>query len=190
VRREVGEQEKPVFLRLLLAVLVSAVLVAVTAGDMVVAVLPLVAEELGASEAQLGWVVTGYLFVLSVGIPLYGRISDFFSLRRIFSVALLLFAAGSLVCALAPSLPVLVVGRVVQGTGAAAIPALSVVAVTRVMPPGERGGAVGLMASGGGVGIAAGPGWCGRPNLGLVRPVLDHDGLGAGARSRRTVRAT
>jgi DHA2 family metal-tetracycline-proton antiporter-like MFS transporter len=149
-----------------------------------------VAEELGASEAQLGWVVTGYLFVLSVGIPLYGRISDFFSLRRIFSVALLLFAAGSLVCALAPSLPVLVVGRVVQGTGAAAIPALSVVAVTRVMPPGERGGAVGLMASGGGVGIAAGPGWCGRPNLGLVRPVLDHDGLGAGARSRRTVRAT
>jgi MFS transporter, DHA2 family, metal-tetracycline-proton antiporter len=157
VRREVGEQEKPVFLRLLLAVLVSAVLVAVTAGDMVVAVLPLVAEELGASEAQLGWVVTGYLFVLSVGIPLYGRISDFFSLRRIFAVALLLFAAGSLVCALAPSLPVLVVGRVVQGTGAAAIPALSVVAVTRVMPPGERGGAVGLMASGGGVGIAAGP---------------------------------
>ena len=55
VRREVGEQEKPVFLRLLLAVLVSAVLVAITAGDMVVAVLPLVAEEFGASEAQLEW---------------------------------------------------------------------------------------------------------------------------------------
>jgi EmrB/QacA subfamily drug resistance transporter len=153
----VGEQEKPASSRLLLAVLFSAVLVAITAGDMVVAVLPLMAEEFGASEALVGWVLTGYLLVLSVGIPLYGRISDFFSLRRVFSLALLLFAAGSLVCALAPSLSVLVLGRIAQGMGAAAIPALSVVAVTRVMPPGERGGAVGLMASGGGVGIAAGP---------------------------------
>jgi predicted MFS family arabinose efflux permease len=149
--------EKPASSGVLLAVLFSAVLVAITAGDMVVAVLPLVAEEFGASAALVGWVLTGYLLILSVGIPLYGRISDFFSLPRVFSVALLLFAAGSLVCALAPSLSVLVLGRIVQGAGAAAIPALSVVAVTRVMPPGERGGAVGLMASGGGVGIAAGP---------------------------------
>jgi predicted MFS family arabinose efflux permease len=157
VHGKAREPEKPASSGLLLAVLVSAVLVVITAGDMVVAVLPLVAEEFEASEAQLGWVLTGFLLVLSVGIPLYGRISDFFGLRRVFSAALVLFAAGSLVCALAPSLPVLVLGRIAQGTGAAAIPALSVVAVTRVMPPGERGGAVGLMASGGGVGIAAGP---------------------------------
>ena len=53
------QPEKPVFAWLLLAVLVSTVLVAITAGDMVVAVLPLMAEEFGASEAQVGWVVTG-----------------------------------------------------------------------------------------------------------------------------------
>jgi MFS transporter, DHA2 family, metal-tetracycline-proton antiporter len=102
-------------------------------------------------------VVTGYLLVLAVGIPLYGRISDFFSLRYVFTVALLLFAAGSLVCALAPSLSVLVLGRIAQGTGAAAIPVLSLVAVTRAVEPGNRGGAVGLISSSGGVGIAAGP---------------------------------
>jgi MFS transporter, DHA2 family, metal-tetracycline-proton antiporter len=107
--------EKPASSGLLLAVLFSAVLVAITAGDMVVAVLPLVAEEFGASEALVGWVLTGYLLILSVGIPLYGRISDFFSLRRVFSVALLLFAAGRLMCALAPSLPVLVLGALRRG---------------------------------------------------------------------------
>ena len=157
VRRRARESGNPASSGLLLAVLFSAILVAITAGDMVVAVLPLVAEEFGTSEARLGWVLTGYLLVLSVGIPLYGRISDFFSLRRVFCVALVLFAAGSMVCALAPSLLVLVLGRIVQGAGAAAIPALSVVAVTRTMPSGKRGGAVGLMASGGGLGIAAGP---------------------------------
>jgi EmrB/QacA subfamily drug resistance transporter len=157
LRREVREPEKPARVGLLLAVLVSGVLVAITAGDMVVAVLPLVAKEFGASEALVGWVVTGYLLVLSVGIPFYGRISDFFSLRRVFAVALLLFAVGSLVCALAPSLPVLVLGRIVQGTGAAAIPVLSLVAVTRAVEPGKRGTAMGLISSSGGVGIAAGP---------------------------------
>jgi hypothetical protein len=55
VRAKARGPEKPASSGLMLAVLVSAVLVAITAGDMVVAVLPLVAEEFGASEAQLEW---------------------------------------------------------------------------------------------------------------------------------------
>ena len=143
--------------RLLLSVLASAVFVAVMTASMVNVLLPAIGEDFGASEAQVGWVVTGFFLVLAVAVPLYGRISDFFSIRRVFSLALLVFAAGGLICALAPNLPVLVLGRVVQAAGDAAIPALAFVAVARALPPGERGGAFGTIASSVGLGVAAGP---------------------------------
>src|SRR2546423_4184472 len=111
----------------LLAVLTPALLATVVASDMVNLMLPAIGAECGASEAELGWVVTGFLLMFSIGIPLYGRISDRVSLRRLFAFALLTYAAGSLVCALAPSLPVLVLGRVGTGVGAAAIPVLAII---------------------------------------------------------------
>jgi DHA2 family metal-tetracycline-proton antiporter-like MFS transporter len=92
-----------------------------------------------------------------VGIPLYGRAADVFSIRRAFMVGLIAFAAGSLICASAPSLGALVFGRIVQGAGGAAIPALSSVSVTKVLPPGERGMALGLIVSSVGIGAAVGP---------------------------------
>src|SRR3954451_2506923 len=100
--------------RLLLAVLISAVFISVLNSSMVNVVVPTIREQFGASEGQVGWVITGYLLVYAVGIPLYGRISDLFSLKWIFSLGLLVFAAGSLFCALAPNLLLLVFGRIVQ----------------------------------------------------------------------------
>ena len=154
---EVVRREGLVSDRLFLAVVASAVFLSVVTATMVTVVTPAVGEEFGASEAWVGWIVTGFMLVMAVGIPLYGRVSDIFGVRRVFSLALVLFAAGGLVCALAPSLPVLVLGRAVQATGDAAIPALAVVAVARVLPPGKRGGALGLVGSSAGIGAAVGP---------------------------------
>ena len=150
-------ESKPASDRLFLVVVVASVFVSVVAGTMVNVVVPVMGDDFGASEAQVGWVVTSHLLVFAVGVPLYGRISDFFSLRRLFSLGLLVFALGSLVCALAPSLPVLVFGRVVQAVGDAAIPALAGVAVAKVLPPGQRGGALGMILSSVGVGASVGP---------------------------------
>ncbi|GAA3774683.1 MDR family MFS transporter [Plantactinospora mayteni] len=141
----------------LLAVLLPAMLVTVVASDMVNLMLPSIGAEFGASEAELAWVVTGFLLMFSVGIPIYGRISDRVSLRRLFSLGLLSYAAGSLVCALAPDLLVLVLGRIVMGAGAAAIPVLSIIAVTRLMPAEKRGMGIGVLSAATGVGTAAGP---------------------------------
>ncbi len=143
--------------RLLLAVLISAVVVAVMNSSMVNVAVPVIRRDFGATEAQVGWVITGYLLLYAVGIPLYGRASDVFSLRRAFALGLVVFALGSLVCAVAPSLPLLVFGRVVQATGAAAIPALASASVAKILPPGERGTALGLIVSSVGVGAAIGP---------------------------------
>ncbi|MFM9441700.1 MFS transporter [Streptomyces acidiscabies] len=141
----------------LLALLMPAILVTVTASDMVNLMLPTIGEEFGASEAELAWVVTGFLLMFSVGIPLYGRISDRVGLRRLFCVALLTYAGGSLICALSPNLAVLVTGRIVTGIGAAAIPVLAIIAVTRLLPPEKRTMGIGVVSAGAGVGTAAGP---------------------------------
>ncbi|MDP8952581.1 MAG: MFS transporter [Actinomycetota bacterium] len=143
--------------RLLLLVLISAVFVAVLNTSMVNVVVPVIGEEFGASEGQVGWVITGYLLVYAVGIPLYGRVSDLFSLRTTFTLGLLTFAIGSLACALAPNLLFLVFGRVVQAAGGASIPALASASVTRLLPSGDRGAALGLIVSSVGIGAAVGP---------------------------------
>ncbi|MFS0838854.1 MFS transporter [Paenibacillus sp. 1P03SA] len=141
----------------LLLVLVFSLFLACMTADMVNPVLPLIRKDFGASEAGAGWVVSGVLLVISIGVPLYGRISDFFSIRKLYALALLIFAAGSLVCAVAPALPILVGGRMLQGAGSAAIPVLSVIAVSQVLPSGSRGAALGLLAGSIGLGTAAGP---------------------------------
>ena len=143
--------------RLFLLVVASAVGVIVMNGSMTNVALPTIGEQFGASEGQAGWVITGYLLVFAVGIPLYGRLADVYSLKKTFAAGLVGFAAGSLVCALAPSLPVLVAGRMVQAAGGAAIPALSSTAVAKLLPPGERGASLGLIVSSVGVGGAIGP---------------------------------
>ena len=143
--------------RLFLAVVVASVFVSVVAGTMVNVVVPVMREDFGATEAQIGWVVTSHMLVFAIGVPLYGRISDLFSLRRLFVLGLLVFAVGSLVCALAPNLPLLVFGRVIQAVGDASIPALAGVAVAKVLPPDRRGGALGMILSSVGLGASIGP---------------------------------
>ncbi len=142
--------------RLLLLVVVSAVFVIVMNGSMVNVALPTIGEDFRVSERQAGWVISGYLLVFAIGIPLYGRLADVYSLRKTFSFALAAFAAGSLVCALAPNLAILVARRILQAAGGAAIPALSSTSVAKLLPPGERGGALGLIVSSVGVGGAVG----------------------------------
>ena len=143
--------------RLLLAVVVTAILVSVLNQTFTNVVVPDIREDFGVSQGQAGWVITGYLLVFAVGIPLYGRVADLYSLRRVFTTGLVLLAAGSLVCALAPTLPLLVAGRVLQAAGASAIPALGFAAVAKSLPAGERGTALGLLSSSVGIGAAVGP---------------------------------
>ena len=154
---EVATEKVEVSRRLLIGVLISAVFVSVLNSSMVNVVVPVIGRDYGVTEAQVGWVITGYLLTYAVGIPLYGRAADVFSIRSAFMVGLIAFAAGSLICAWAPSLGALVFGRIVQGAGGAAIPALASVSVTKVLPPGERGAALGLIVSSVGIGAAIGP---------------------------------
>lgn len=138
-------------------VMSAAVFVSVFNQSMVNVAIPLIQKQYGVTEGEVGWVATGYLLVYAVGVPLYGRLSDLYSPRLTFCSGLGGFAAGSLLCALAPGLPVLVGGRVLQAAGAAAIPALSFGLVAKVIPAGKRGPALGVLSSSIGAGAAFGP---------------------------------
>ena len=143
--------------RLLLVVVVTAILISVLNQTFVNVVVPDIRADYGATQGQAGWVITGYLLVFAIGIPLYGRVADLYSLSRTFALGLLLLAVGSLACALAPSLPLLVAGRILQAAGASAIPALGFAAVAKALPEGSRGMALGLLSSSVGAGAAIGP---------------------------------
>ena len=143
--------------RLLMAIMALAVFVSVLNNTMVIVAIPLMSQDLDIPGGQTGWIVTGYSLVFAVGIPIYGRISDFYNLRQTFSLALVVFAAGSLICALAPGFAVLIIGRALQAAGSAAIPALAFASVAKIFSPGGRGTAFGILSSSVGVGAAAGP---------------------------------
>ena len=150
-------EEGGVSTRLVMAVVAAAIFISVLQQTFVNVVVPDIRQDYGASQGQVGWVITGYLLIFAVGIPLYGRVADLYSLRKTFTLGLLGLAAGSVVCAFAPSLSVLVAGRILQAAGAAAIPALGFASIAKLLPPGQRGTALGLLSSSVGVGAAVGP---------------------------------
>src|SRR4051794_25625099 len=118
--------------------------------------LPEIQREFGADPASAAWILTGYLLAASVATPIVGKLGDLFGRGRVLTLVLLTFAVGSAVCALAPSLGVLVAGRVIQGVGGGIFPLAF--GIIRETFPAERvataiGGISATFGIGGGVGL-------------------------------------
>jgi MFS family permease len=100
-------------------------------------IMPLVADDLG-GLGLYGWVFSAFLLADLVGIVLAGELADRFGPAAPFGGGLALFAIGLLIGGLAPSMPVLVAARAVQGFGAGAIPAVAYVVIGRTYPDALR----------------------------------------------------
>jgi len=100
-------------------------------------IMPLVTEDLG-GIALYGWVFSAFLLADLVGIVVAGELADRFGPAVPFGAGLALFAVGLLIGGLAPSMPVLVGARAVQGFGAGAIPAVAYVVIGRTYPDALR----------------------------------------------------
>jgi EmrB/QacA subfamily drug resistance transporter len=117
---------------------VLAIFVASVAHLMLIAAVPRVIADLGGLD-RYSWVFTGYFLASTVSIPLWGKISDIHGRRVPLALALLSFIVGALVCALAPSMDVLIVGRALQGLGSGGIVPISMALTADLMAPRERG---------------------------------------------------
>ncbi|HEX3953687.1 MAG TPA: multidrug effflux MFS transporter [Stellaceae bacterium] len=103
-----------------LALLAAATAIGFSALHIVVPALPLLARVFDARPADVQLVVTLYLAGIGVGQLVYGPVSDRFGRRPVLLVGLVMFLAGTLLCGLAWSLPVLIAGRVLEACGACA----------------------------------------------------------------------
>ncbi|MGH3911526.1 MAG: MFS transporter, partial [Pseudonocardiaceae bacterium] len=92
--------------------------------------LPELAAGLGVTAANAAWVISGYAVALAVLTAVHGRIADIVGIRGPLVLGVVLMAAGALVAATAPTFPVLVAGRVLQGVGAAAVPVLGMALIS------------------------------------------------------------
>jgi EmrB/QacA subfamily drug resistance transporter len=109
--------------------------------------LPTMAREFGVRLDALQWVLSAYLLTITAVLPLFGRLADMVGRSRILNGGLVLFVGGSLVVALAPTFPVLVASRALQGIGASMFMATIMATAVTAFPPGQRGRVLGLIGS-------------------------------------------
>ena len=126
-------------------------------GSIVNVALPNMASSLRVSIADIQWVVTSYLIVISSTILIFGRIADIKGKSFIYQNGFLIFSIGSLLCGIARSLGFLVFSRIVQAVGAAMIMSCNQGIITAIFPDNERGRALGLSGTTVALGTMLGP---------------------------------
>jgi EmrB/QacA subfamily drug resistance transporter len=142
--------------RIILAVLSLGGISYALLQSLVVPALPQIQDSLHTSESAVGWVLTAYLLSASVATPIIGRLGDMYGKERLLMIVLLMLAFGTFISAIASTLSVMLLGRVIQGAGGGIFPlAFSII---RDEFPNERvPGSIGLVSSllgiGGGAGV-------------------------------------
>jgi EmrB/QacA subfamily drug resistance transporter len=124
--------------------------------------LPSIQDDLGATGAQLEWVVGGYLLAFAVLMITGGRLGDIAGRRRLFVAGVVGFTAGSLLACLAPSIGVLLAARVVQGGFAAMMVPQMLSTLQALYSPRERAAMLGVIGGVSGTSAVIGPvlgGW-------------------------------
>lgn len=108
--------------------------------------LPLMATDLGVSVGSAAWSISLYVLMLAVTTAVYGRVSDLVGVRLPLVFGVTLMTVGAVAAALAPTFEVLLVARLFQGAGAAAVPTLGVAALSARYDGSVRGLALGRLA--------------------------------------------
>jgi EmrB/QacA subfamily drug resistance transporter len=120
--------------------------------------IPSIRTELHASAPQMQWVIDIYTLVLASLLMLSGATGDRFGRRRVFQIGLSVFALGSLLCSLAPSIHMLIAARFVQGIGGSMLNPVAMSIITQVFVGRvERARAVGVWGAVVGISMALGP---------------------------------
>jgi MFS transporter, DHA2 family, multidrug resistance protein len=101
--------------------------------------LPHLAGDLGASNDESTWVLTSYLVSNAIVLPISGWLANLFGRKRFFLLCIFLFTLSSLLCGIAPSLPLLILFRVIQGVGGGGLQPMAQAILADTFPPQKRG---------------------------------------------------
>lgn len=126
-------------------------------GTIVTVAAPHIAEDVGGGFAGMQWVLDGYLLTLGALVLVGGSLGDLLGKRRVFIAGTAGFAVASLLCALAPTLALLIGARLLQGVAAALLVPTSLALVTSLFAGEDRGRAIGAWSGLSGIFTAVGP---------------------------------
>ena len=119
--------------------------------------LPTIGQELGISSADSIWIVNAYQLAIMVSLLSFSALGDVVGYRKIYIGGLMLFTVASVACALSGSLQTLVLARVMQGFGAAAITSVNTTLIRFIYPKAQLGRGMGINATVVAVSSVAGP---------------------------------
>lgn len=128
---------RPISYRTLALIVASALFMENLDTTIIATALPQIAREIGAEPLKVNLAITSYLLSLSIFIPLSGWVADRFGARRVFSLAIAIFMAGSIACAASNSLLELVAARILQGFGGAMMVPVGRLVILRAVPKSE-----------------------------------------------------
>jgi EmrB/QacA subfamily drug resistance transporter len=143
--------------RLVLIVAIGASFVGALDGFIVNVALPAIDADLGGGLVVQQWVVDGYLLTLGAFILLAGSLSDLFGRKRLLQIGLIGFGVASLLCAVAPNGPTLVVARVIQGLAGALLVPSSLAMIISAFSGAAQGKAIGIWTAWFSIAAIAGP---------------------------------
>lgn len=138
------------------AAIMMAMALAAIDGTIVATAVPSIVRDLG-SFSLFPWVISGYMLAQAVCTPIYGRLADVYGRKPMLATGMTIFLLGSVLAAVAWSMPALILARVVQGIGAGAIQSIVQVVAADLYPLEERGRISGLLGSVWGVSALVGP---------------------------------
>ena len=118
--------------------LMAGMLLAALDQTIVSTALPTIVGDLGGLR-HLSWVVTAYILLSTISVPLYGKISDLYGRRHIFQAAILIFLAGSVLSGVAQNMGQLIAFRAIQGMGAGGLMATAQAIIGDIVSPRDRG---------------------------------------------------
>lgn len=108
--------------------------------------LPKLMAALQVNTATIQWLVTGYMLVIGIVLPLSSLISKWFTTRQIITFALAVFMIGAVISALGSTFAVVLIGRMIQGIGTGLILPLMFAVVMQIFPPQKIGAVMGVCA--------------------------------------------
>lgn len=143
--------------RLILFVVCASILMANLDTTIVNISLPTISRDLGVDTGVVSWITLSYFLAVTSLLLAFGRLGDLLGFRKLFLGGMVIFAASSFLCALAPWITEIILFRILQGIGGGIMIALGPAIISAFLPQAVRGRALGYVMASASIGIAMGP---------------------------------